>query len=257
MESPRIYSAGMDGLAMLKFEQSGKTHHQVLVEDSPLRAADPRTKLAISLCASLAVMLPLERLLVFLVLYLLLLGWGRLLRQAGEQVWRIKWMLLVLFVVDWWLVGLNLAIVITLRLVLLAGVFTLFFATTTARELGLALESLRLPYRYAFSISLAFQSLGLLDDEWRSIREAQSARGALPGNSSLRKFLQQVGDLVALTVPAILLTTKRAWSMTEAAYARGFDSPHRRPFHQLKLSRLDWLMLTGTLIAAGLLLFWR
>ena len=242
---------------MLKFGQSGKTHHQVLVEDSPLRTADPRTKLAISLCASLAVMLPLERLFAFMVLYLLLLGWGRLLRQAGEQVWRIKWILLVLFVVDWWLVGGNLAVVITLRLVLLAGVFALFFATTTARELGLALESLHLPYRYAFSISVAFQSLGLLDDEWRSIHEAQSARGALPRNSGLRKFLQQMGDLVALTVPAIVLTTKRAWSMTEAAYARGFDSPHRRPFHQLKLGLLDWLLLTGTVIAAGLLLFWR
>ena len=242
---------------MLKFGQSGKTHHQVLVEDSPLRTADPRTKLAISLCASLAVMLPLERLFAFMVLYLLLLGWGRLLRQAGEQVWRIKWILLVLFVVDWWLVGGNLAVVITLRLVLLAGVFALFFATTTARELGLALESLHLPYRYAFSISVAFQSLGLLDDEWRSIHEAQSARGALPRNSGLRKFLQQMGDLVALTVPAIVLTTKRAWSMTEAAYARGFDSPHRRPFHQLKLGLLDWLLLTGTVIAASLLLFWR
>jgi energy-coupling factor transport system permease protein len=247
----------MDGPKMLKFGQLGKTHGQVLVEASPLRAADPRTKLAISLCASLAVMLPLERLLAFLVLYLLLLGWGRLLRQAGEQVWRIKWVLLVLFVLDWWLVGVNLAVVITLRLVLLAGVFALFFATTTAGELGLALESLRLPYRYAFSISLAFQSLGLLDDEWRSIHEAQSARGALPRNMGLPKFLRQIGDLVALTVPAIVLTTKRAWAMTEAAYARGFDSPHRRPFRQLKWGRLDWMLLTGAVIAAGLLLFWR
>jgi energy-coupling factor transport system permease protein len=257
MGSPGVYPTAVDGLEMLKFGQSGKTHHQVLVEDSPLRRADPRTKLAISLCASLAVMLPFERLLAFLVLYLLFLSWGRLLRQAGEQVWRMKWILLVLFVLDWWLIGLDLASVITLRLVLLAGVFALFFATTTASELSLALERLHVPYRYAFSVSLAFQSLGLLDDEWRAIREAQNARGALPGGSSLRKLIRRVGDLVALTVPAIVLTTKRAWSMTEAAYARGFDSPHRRPFHRLKMGFLDFLLLSGTLVVTGLLLFWR
>ncbi len=242
---------------MLKFGQSGKTHTQVLVENSPLRAADPRTKLAISLCASLAVMLPLDRLLVFLLLYLFLLAWGRLLRPAAAQVWRMKWILLVLFLLDWWLVGWELAVVITLRLVLLAGVFALFFATTTPRELALALESVHLPYRYAFSVSLAFQSLGLLDDEWRSIHEAQKARGALPVKRSLRRLFQWVGDLVALTVPAIVLTTKRAWSITESAYARGFDLPHRRPFHQLKFARFDWLLLGGTMLVAALLIFWR
>lgn len=242
---------------MLKFGQSGRTHTQVLVADSPLRAADPRAKLAISLSASLAVMLPLDRLVVFVLLYLILLAWGRLLRPAAAQVWRMKWILLVLFVLDWYLAGLGLAVVITLRLILLAGVFALFFATTTPRELGLALESLHLPYRYAFSISLAFQSLGLLDDEWRSIHEAQKARGALPAKPGLHRLFQWLGDLVALTVPTIVLTTKRAWSITEAAYARGFDSPHRRPFHQLKFARLDWMLLVGTGIVAVLLIFWR
>ena len=54
----------------------------------------------------------------------------------------------------------------------------LFVGTTTPSELRLALEWLRVPYRYAFSVSLAFQSVGLLDDEWRAIYEAQRARGA-------------------------------------------------------------------------------
>ena len=44
-------------------------------------------------------------------------------------------------------------------------VFALFFATTTPAELRLALEWLSVPHRYAFSVSLAFQSVGLLDDE--------------------------------------------------------------------------------------------
>jgi energy-coupling factor transporter transmembrane protein EcfT len=62
--------------------------------------------------------------------------------------------------------------------------------------------------------------------------------------------------MVALAVPAIVLTTKRAWSMTESAYARGFDSPHRRPYRTLSMAWLDWVLLLGIVaIVTGLLLW--
>jgi len=121
----------------------------------------------------------------------------------------------------------------------------------------LALEWLRVPYRYAFSVSLAFQSVGLIDDEWRSIREAQQARGAWAPASGWRELLGRVRDLVALAVPAVVLTTKRAWAMTEAAYARGFDSPRRRPYRSLVMGWLDWALLAGAAIVILLLLLWR
>jgi energy-coupling factor transporter transmembrane protein EcfT len=219
-----------------------------LVEESPLRKADPRTKLFISLAVSLVVMMPLERLAVFLGFYILFLLWARLLLPAAQQLWRLKWVLLLLFVFDWWLIGLDHGVLICTRLVLLTGIFALFFSTTTTRELGLALEKLRVPYRYAFSLSLAFQSLGLLDDEWRAIREAQSSRGAVTETASFRRFLARISDLVSLTVPAIVLTTKRAWAITEAAYARGFDSPHRTSYHTLTFSRLDVILMAGTVV---------
>jgi energy-coupling factor transport system permease protein len=242
---------------MIRLGTAGKTRNLALREDSPLRRADPRTKLALSLCASLAVMLSLEKLAVFMGLYVLLLLWARLLPAAARQVWRLKWVLLILFVVDWVFVSRDLAVIITLRLILLAGAFALFFATTTPAELRLALEWMRVPYRYAFSLSLAFQSVGWLDDEWRAIREAQQARGAWAPPTGWRRLLRQPRDLLALAVPAVVLTTKRAWAMTEAAYARGFDSPHRRPFRALALGRLDWLLLAGTVTVAAMLIFWR
>lgn len=243
---------------MIKLGTSGRTRNLALVEASPLRQADPRTKLALSLCASLAVMLTLEKLVTFMLFYAILLTWARLLPQAARQVWRLKWVLVVLFVVDWIFVSLDLALIITLRLILLAGAFALFFSTTTPSELRLALEWMRVPHRYAFSLALAFQSIGLLDDEWRAIREAQRARGAWSApKSNWRHLLERIRDLVALAVPAIVLTTKRAWAMTEAAYARGFDSPHRQPFRQLTMSWLDWLLLAGTGGVAVALFLWR
>jgi energy-coupling factor transporter transmembrane protein EcfT len=242
---------------MIKLGTSGRTRSLMLVEISPLRRADPRTKLALSLCASLAVMLPLAQLVIFIGVYMLLLLWARLLPEAARQVWRLKWVLLVLFVVDWLFVSLDLAVIITLRLALLAAAFALFFATTTPGELRLALEWFRVPHRYAFSLALAFQSVGLLDDEWRAIVEAQRARGAWAPGSSWRQILDYVRDLVSLSVPAIVMTTKRAWAMNEAAYARGFDSPHRRPYHRLVMMPLDWVLLAGTLAVAIALFVWK
>jgi energy-coupling factor transporter transmembrane protein EcfT len=243
---------------VIKLGTSGRTRRIVLAETSPLRRADPRTKLALSLCASLAVMLPLERLSVFMAVYVLLLLWARLLPEAVRQVWRLKWVLIPLFLFDWLVIDLYLASIVTLRIVLLAGAFTLFVGTTTPSELRLALEWLRVPYRYAFSVSLAFQSVGLLDDEWRAIREAQLARGAWAFQwSGWQSFVAQVRDMVALTVPAVVMTTKRAWMMTEAAYARGFDSPRRRPFHQLAMGHLDRVLLAGVVMVSVGLVVWK
>jgi energy-coupling factor transport system permease protein len=178
-------------------------------------------------------------------LYLLFLIWARLLPVAARQVWRLKWLLLALFLVDWVAVGLDLAVIVTLRVLLLAGIFTLVVSTTTPDEFRLALERMRVPYRYAFSISLAFQSINLLAEEWRAIYEAQHARGALPGRARRLAGLPRLRDWVALTVPAIVLTTRRAWAITEAACARGFDSPHRRPYLRLTMEWLDWGLVAG------------
>jgi energy-coupling factor transporter transmembrane protein EcfT len=217
---------------------------------SPLAKADPRTKLALSLGLSLAVMLPLAQVAAAIVVYAILLVWARLFDVALRQVWRLKLILGLLFALDWWLVSLDLALIITLRLVLLTGSFTLFFAATTPEELRLALEWFRVPYRYAFSVSLAFQSLGLLDEEWRAIQDAQRARGAWtpPKRLAWRAVLDRVRDMVALVAPAIVMATRRAWAVTEAAYARGFDSPRRRPYRRLAMKRLDGLLLAGTVV---------
>lgn len=228
-----------------------------LTPESPLRCVDPRAKLAISLGASLAVMLSLNKVVVFLAFYAAFLAWARLLPVALRLLWRLKWVLVILFAVDWWLISLELAVLVTLRIILLSGAFAILFATTTPEEFRLVLEWLRLPYRYAFSLGLAVQSIGLLDDEWRTIVEAQRARGAWQPLSGWRNLARNARSLVALAAPAIVMTTRRAWAMTEAAYARGFDSPDRRPYRSLRMRRFDWVLLAGAALVIGFLIAWR
>ena len=222
-----------------------------------MRRVDPRVKLVLSLALSLAIMLPVEKLLVLLLIYAAFLAWARLLPVAGRLLWRLKWVLVILFAVDWVLVSLALAVLVSLRVLLLSASFAIVFATTTPTEFRLALEWLRLPYRYAFSIGVAVQSLALIEQEWRTIIESQRARGAWTPPKGWRKLVESVRDAVALAVPAVVMTAHRAWSMTEAAYARGFDAPGRTSYRQLHMSWLDWTLLgaTGLLVAAFIL--WR
>jgi energy-coupling factor transport system permease protein len=234
---------------MIPFRRKGQGEHRRLfrlVEDSPLRRVDPRVKLCLGLLIASAVMLSLERLLVFWLAFMLLTVPARLLPEVLRQIRRIALVLVLLFVVDWLMVDRNFAFLITFRLMLVVSAFTLFFATTRPEEFRLALERLGMPYRYAFSLSLAFLSISVMDEEWRAIREAQRSRGAWMEARGLRGLWGQLNDLIALGVPAIVLTVKRAWTLTEAAYARGFDSPQRRPYRQLVMRPADWALLLGT-----------
>ena len=242
---------------MFNLSQRGKTRSIQLNQASPLRKLDPRSKLFVSIALSLAVMLPLEKLVIFLIVYTLFIIWARLFPAMVRQIWQLRWILLFLFLIDWWLVSLDLAMVITLRLILLSGVFALFFSTTSTNELSLALEGLKIPYRYAFSISLAFQSIGLLQEEWQAIREAQQSRGILVKFDGIKQLVKLVSDLIALTVPAIVLTTRRAWAITEAAYSRGFDSPNRLSYNQLKMNWWDWLFIAIVIAVMAAFILWR
>jgi len=86
--------------------------------------------------------------------------------------------------------------------------------------------------------------------------EAQRARGILVAPPSNRRWAwrARVGTLVPLAVPAIVLATKRAWAVHEAAAARGFDHPGARCGEDLRFGVLDYALLgTATTLVVVLL----
>ena len=228
-----------------------------LVRESPLCGVDPRVKLVISTLVALAVMLPLTRLIAFWLIFVALMCVARLQYEMYYQVRRIAWLIVALFFIDWLTIDLMFAFLITFRFMMVVSAFVIFFATTRPEEFRLALERLGVPYRYAFSLSLAFLSVPLVDEEWRSIREAQRSRGAWVSETRWNQLWERVQALVALGVPAVVLTVKRAWTLTEAAHTRGFDSPHRRPYRDLAMTAVDWGLLLGATLGIVLLFFWR
>jgi energy-coupling factor transporter transmembrane protein EcfT len=116
---------------------------------------------------------------------------------------------------------------------------------------------MRVPARLAFAFAAAYRFLRLLDSEWREIVEAQQARGIVIRAPSWRAPRQSLARAMAIMVPAVVLTTQRAWSITEAAAARGFESPGRRSSRRLRLSRVDHFLLTAAVGVAVCLLAYR
>lgn len=230
-----------------------------LVEESFLRRTDPRTKVLLALLVSGAVMLPLAPLAAFATAFGVLVAVAGLGARAWAALWRIRWLLLVLFALDWAFVGPELAVLVTLRLVLLVTAFQLVLATTRPEELGEALERLGMPERIAFSLSVAQRSLGDFESEWRRILEAQQARGivfVVAGETRMQRLRRWWRQSLGLVVPAIVLATQRAWAVHEAAAARGLGSaPATR--EPAPLAPGDWLLLAGSAAGFAGLLLWR
>jgi energy-coupling factor transporter transmembrane protein EcfT len=228
-----------------------------LVEGSFLRRVDPRAKLALALLVSFALMLRLPALLLFALAYALLVYAGGIAPQVRTQIRRVRWLLVLVFAVDWWLVGPVLAVEVTLRLAMLVSAFQLVMATTTPDELHRAFERLGLPESVALSLGVAQRTLSDLEIEWRRILEAQRARGLdFGGGPRPHRLSRWWSQSLALAVPAIVLATKRAWSVHEAAAVRGFGSPQRRVDREPLASR-DRLLLAVSLCVFGLLALWR
>lgn len=229
-----------------------------VVEDSFLRRLDPRTRIALALLVSVAVMLPLAPLAAFTAAYLGFIAAAGVGARVWEPVWRIRRLLLLLFVVDFLFVGLELAVVVTLRLGLLVTAFQVVLATTRAEELREALERLGMPERVAFSLSVAQRSLGEFEREWRRILEAQQARGiefAVAGDTRVERLRRWWRQSLGLVVPAIVLGTQRAWALHEAAAVRGLgsDPAQREP---APLAPGDRLLLAAAAACFAALVVW-
>lgn len=130
---------------------------------------------------------------------------------------------------------------IVLRIVTAASAFFLLTLTTTPEELCNALSWYRLPYRFAFAIALAFRHVSLTIEQLRLVRESHRLRGLslAPSSRSPKALLAWARSSAGLLVPVFVMTTRRAWEITEAASARGFDSPDRSVRRKLRFKATD------------------
>ncbi|MDO7908277.1 energy-coupling factor transporter transmembrane component T [Paenibacillus sp. JX-17] len=151
--------------------------------------------------------------------------------------------------------GLNAAGAMTLRMFILFLSSLTFIITTDPQQIVQALHRrLKVPYRFAFGISLALSFLPLLEEEGRTISAAQRVRGQRPPRG-WRSRLRWWGSFLT----AVLVNAVRRVQMTAGAMeGKGFGAyPDRTYLHPLQGSPAGPWMAGLGVITAVLLLLWH
>lgn len=155
----------------------------------------------------------------FRVLLPVIFGLNLLFYGGGTVLWRLP--LLPLAVTEG---GLYTSTLIAGRLVVIAGVAAWFAATTDAETFEAALVRLRVPWTFAFVVSLTVRLVPELRDRFRTIEEAQRSRGLELTGSPVRR----VRARMPMFIPFFVAVIEYGYELADALVVRDFDASRRR-----------------------------
>jgi len=231
---------------------------------SPIHNLDPRIKFVyvlsiFAVAIIFAQVIPLLFLFVLQVPFVLL---ARVQRQWVRSLRGAAFLAAVIFIVNVGYAylsagykfnppGVENAVALTLRFVVLVESFSVFFLTTSPDHLGLALEESRVPYEFAFAFTTAVRFVPVLAEEAQTIMDAQKARGLELEKGSLMK---RIRNYVPVLIPLIVSAIRRSLELAEAMESRAWGATKKRTnLYALKLHRGDYALLAitiGILVAA-------
>lgn len=116
--------------------------------------------------------------------------------------------------------GVETAVLIAVRLVLIAGVAAWFAATTSVEAFEVALTRLGVPWTLAFLMSLTIRLVPEMRHRFHVIEDAQRSRGLdLSGGPIARARAR-----LPMLLPFFAAVIRYGYELSEALRARGFDS---------------------------------
>ena len=143
-----------------------------------------------------------------------------------------------------------------LRFVLFIIITRLITLVTPVSDILVALINLRFPVEAAVSLGIAFASVPLMINQFRTVIEAQKSRGA---KFETRNPLKKMRAYVPIIVPSIYLTVLRGLDISRTIESRAFTyNPAKRTLRQeLSFIKLDYLTVFVLIIALIPLIYWK
>ncbi|HJV47063.1 MAG TPA: energy-coupling factor transporter transmembrane component T [Bacillota bacterium] len=168
--------------------------------------------------------------------------------QGGDVVFTWKWLTV-------YREGLNMAILTTIRLVLLVIIASLLTLTTSPLDLTDGIEKLFQPFtRFGFPahelammMSIALRFIPTLLEETEKIMKAQISRGA---DFETGNIVKKVKSMIPLLIPLFISAFRRAEELALAMESRGYRGAEGRT----KLRELSWSRADGILLILAILL---
>lgn len=238
---------------------------------SPLHRLNPLTKmgLALVLCVCCFISRAHVYMLGIIALDLLLAASAGIFRRVFRMLTALIKFSLVLFVLQVLFIregtvlftlpldipitdrGISFSLLFVLRLLAATLPLGTMLSVTQMSELsGVLVEKLRIPYKYAFSLTTALRFIPIFTAEAANIMAAQTARGV---EFDTRNLFKKLRLLLPLCVPLLISSVKRIDRGAISAELRGFSYRKRgNSFRQYRLGQ--WDVAAGLLAAAVLLL---
>lgn len=220
-------------------------HKSLYIEkDTPIQRLDPRIKIT-GLCLFFLISVILTDLYslsgILLGIFLLIL-----VSHALPNLWQLKWLVLVisLMCILFWLPSQSLSygIMVALRLDIMLFAGILFASCIRVEEFSLGLIKLGMPYRIAFSISLAFRLIPSLFSIILTTTEAQQIRGL---NLREGNLFKRALKYIPLFIPVISILLRDAQHLSMALESKGFGFSNRRTVcFDYQMNAADFVALT-------------
>jgi energy-coupling factor transport system permease protein len=148
--------------------------------------------------------------------------------------------------------GLLFGAVTVSRFITISLAFMMFFLTTDAYALSLALYKLRIPYKYAYLMPMALERFPKMVELMNEIEFAQATRGFdIQSGGVWQKFK----NIMPILIPLVIMSLREAGNMSVALELKGFGRAEKVSFlHDRQLTRLDGLLiwLAGTTLLVAL-----
>lgn len=240
-----------------------------------LYQADPRAKIWMALLGIILCLLcktPWDLLVVLIICHLVLLA-GEIPASTLIKQWRnLAPLLLVILILQPLIMPGNGAILARIGPIAITttGLITglhyalrvagaAFFAlipilTTPIQTLVRGFQKMGLPYVWGMTIGLSLRYLGTIGELYKTISEAQQARGLdLSKGNLAARARAAIPTLIAVIIASLRLSDSLALGMA----ARGFGMKRARTWrHDITMQTMDWLVFTFSLVLFTLGVWW-
>lgn len=204
---------------------------------------DPRVKFIFSLSCLLLSFL-FGSITILVCVFIMILPLFYISKSLGNYLKSLRgalFFIIIIFALNYFTSGVDMAILIVIRLILIMSSFSIFFLTTYPEDFALALVSIGIPYDFALTFIMAMRFVPTLAREAQLIIDAQRSRGLELDKGA---FITKLKNYIPILVPLIVNSLRRSMSVAEAMESRAFGaSPKRSSLIELSFKRRDYIAL--------------
>jgi energy-coupling factor transport system permease protein len=221
--------------------------------DSPIHRLDPRAKFILTM-GFFAVSLMFTNIYVLIVVFLVQVPGVLLAKSVSRWMRSMRGgLFLGVFILVMNLIfGTSLisSLAFALRFFAIMSAFSFFFMTTSADDLGLALEQIHIPYSISFTFTTAVRLVPTMAVDTQTVVDAQRSRGLELDKGN---FMKRIRNYIPILIPLIISAIRRSVELAEALESRAFGASEKRTaVVTLRMRFADYLVILAT--TAGLAL---